>query len=40
MIQSVLAGLMIALAAGIYLIVGGPLGAFLFSLGLLTILWF
>jgi hypothetical protein len=40
MIQSILAGLMIALAAGIYLVVGGPLGAFLFSLGLLTILWF
>lgn len=40
MIQSILAGLMIALAAGIYLVVGGPLGAFLFSFGLLTILRF
>lgn len=40
MTQSILAGIMIALAAGIYLIVGGPLGAILFSLGLLTILHF
>ena len=40
MTQSILAGMMIALAAGIYLIVGGPLGAILFSLGLLTILHF
>ena len=40
MIQSILAGLMIALAAGINLAVGGPLGALLFSIGLLTILHF
>ena len=40
MIQSILAGIMIALAAGIYLTVGGPIGAFLFSFGLLTILHF
>lgn len=40
MIQSILAGIMIALAAGIYLVVGGPLGAFLFAFGLLTILHF
>lgn len=40
MIRSILAGLTIALAAGIYLVVGGPLGAFMFSLGLLTILHF
>lgn len=37
-IQSIFAGLMIALAAGIYLVVEGALGAFLFSIGLLTIL--
>lgn len=38
--QSILAGLMIALSAAIYLTIGGPLGAFMFSLGLLTILHF
>lgn len=40
MIKSILAGFMIALAAAIYIIVGGPLGAFMFSIGLLTILYF
>lgn len=40
MILSILAGLMIAIAAGLYLIIGGPLGAGLFAIGLLTILLF
>jgi hypothetical protein len=40
MTLSILAGLMISVAAGIYLIVGGPLGAGLFAIGLFTILLF
>ena len=40
MIKSIMAGFMITLAAAIFLIVGGPLGAFMFSIGLLTILYF
>lgn len=40
MIKSIFAGFMIALVAGIYLVVEAPLGAFMFSLGLLTILYF
>lgn len=40
MIQSILAGFMIALAAALFLTIGGPFGAFIFSLGLLTILYF
>ena len=40
MIKSIMAGFMIALAAAIYLTVGGALGAFMFSIGLLTILFF
>ena len=40
MIKAILAGFMIAMGAGLYLTVGGPVGAFLFSVGLLTILKF
>ena len=40
MIKSIMAGSMIAMSAAIYLTVGGPLGAFMFSIGLLTILYF
>lgn len=40
MIKSIMAGFMIALAAAIYLTVGGALGAFMFAIGLLTILFF
>ena len=40
MIKSIMAGFMIALAATIYLTVGGALGAFMFAIGLLTILFF
>lgn len=40
MIKSIVAGFMIALAAAIYLTVGGALGAFMFAIGLLTILFF
>lgn len=40
MIKSILAGFMITLAAAIYLTVGGVLGAFMFAIGLLTILIF
>lgn len=40
MIKSIMAGFMIALAAAIYLTVGGALGAFMFAIGLLTILIF
>jgi formate/nitrite transporter FocA (FNT family) len=40
MINSIMAGFMIALSAAIYLTVGAPLGAFMFALGLLTILHF
>ena len=40
MIKSILAGFMISIGAGLYLTVGGPVGAFLFSGGLLTILEF
>ena len=40
MIKSIMAGFMITLAAAIYLTVGGALGAFMFSIGLLTILFF
>lgn len=40
MIKSILAGFMISIGAGLYLTVGGPVGAFLFSVGLLTILNF
>lgn len=37
---SILAGFFISIAAAIFLTVQGPLGAFMFSLGLLTILFF
>lgn len=40
MIKSIMAGFMIALAATIFLTVGGALGAFMFAIGLLTILFF
>ena len=40
MIESIMAGFMITLAAAIYLTVGGALGAFMFAIGLLTILFF
>lgn len=40
MVKSIIAGFMIALAAAIYLTVGGVIGAFMFSIGLLTILFF
>ena len=40
MIPSIMAGLMIAIAAGMYLKVGGAVGACLFAIGLLTILFF
>ena len=40
MVKSILAGCMITLAAAIYLTVSGILGAFMFSIGLLTILYF
>ena len=40
MILSILAGLMIAVGGVINLSVGGALGAFMFSLGLLTVLIF
>ena len=40
MIKSILAGFMIALSAAIYLSVGGVIGAFMFSIGLLSILYF
>ena len=40
MIKSIMAGFMITLAAAIYLTVGGALGAFMFAIGLLTILFF
>lgn len=40
MTQSIMAGLMIAIAAGMYLKVGGAVGACLFAIGLLTILFF
>lgn len=40
MIKSILAGFMITLAAAIYLTIGGIVGAFMFSIGLLTILYF
>lgn len=39
-ILSIAAGVMIGLSGIIYLSVGGPLGAFLFSIGLMTILLF
>lgn len=38
--QSICAGFMIAMGAALYLVIGGPLGAFFFSIGLLTILFF
>ena len=38
--ESILAGLMIAIGAALFLILSGPLGAFFFSIGLLTILYF
>ena len=37
---SILAGILIGTAGAIYLSIGGPIGAFLFSIGLLTILIF
>ena len=40
MLKSIMAGCMITLSAAIYLTVGGVIGAFMFSLGLLTILFF
>ena len=40
MIKSIMAGFMITMAAAIYLTVGGALGAFMFAIGLLTILFF
>lgn len=40
MTKSIIAGFMIAMAAAIYLTVGGVIGAFMFSIGLLTILFF
>lgn len=40
MIKSIMAGFMITLAAAIYITVGGVIGAFMFSIGLLTILYF
>ena len=40
MYRSILAGFMISLGAAAYLLVGGVTGAVLFSLGLLTILYF
>lgn len=40
MIKSIMAGFMITLAAAIYLTVSGALGAFMFAIGLLTILIF
>lgn len=40
MIQSIAAGFMITLAATLFLVVGETFGAFMFSLGLLTILYF
>lgn len=40
MISAILAGMLIAMGAALYLTVGDALGAFLFSLGLLTILYF
>ena len=40
MIKSIMAGFMIALAAAIFLTVDGALGAFMFAIGLLTILFF
>ena len=38
--ESILAGFMISIGAAMYLVVGGTLGAFLFAIGLLTILCF
>lgn len=38
--EQILAGFMIAFGASLYLKIGGALGAFLFSIGLLTILYF
>ena len=40
MIKSIMGGFMITMAAAIYLTVGGALGAFMFAIGLLTILIF
>ena len=40
MIKSIMGGFMITLAAAIYLTVSGALGAFMFAIGLLTILIF
>lgn len=40
MIKSIMGGFMITMAAAIYLAVGGALGAFMFAIGLLTILIF
>jgi formate/nitrite transporter FocA (FNT family) len=40
MIKSIMGGFMITVAAAIYLTVGGALGAFMFAIGLLTILFF
>ena len=40
MLKSIMAGFVITLAAAIYLTISGALGAFMFSLGLLTILFF
>lgn len=38
--MSVLAGIMISIACGVYLTVGGPVGAVLFAVGLLGILYY
>ena len=38
--KSIIGGFMISMGAGLYLTIGGPLGAFLFAIGLLTILHF
>ena len=40
MIESIIAGLLIALGGTMYLAIGGVVGAIMFSLGLLTILHF
>ena len=38
--NSILAGIMISIGAALYLVIGGIPGAILFSIGLLTILYF
>ena len=38
--KSILAGIMISLGCIVYLVVGGPLGAFLFSIGLISVVTF